>query len=140
MVNNSFNDRSSERGSAAVKFLAIVVFLVLVANAGYNYIPIAYEGANLRQEMDTAVVKGLAASGQMKPLEVVRASIERAVRDNNVPANAFVEIKPAGTVVQAHVVYTKEIPMLPFGMYKYRYDFNYLATPSGYLLKESKAN
>ena len=137
---NSDRDRSSERGSAGVKFLAIALFLVLFANAGYNYIPVAYEGANLRQEMDTAVVKGLAASGQMKPLEVVRASIEKAVRENNVPPDALVEIKPAGTVVQAHIVYSKQVSMLPFGIYKYKYDFNYLATPSGYLLKDGKAN
>jgi len=129
---------SSERGGAGIKFLVILVILVLAANAGYNYIPIAYEGANLRQEMDTAVVKGLAASGQMKPMEVVRASIERAVRENNVPPDAYIEIKPAGTVVQAHVIYTKQVQMLPFGLYKYRYDFNYLATPTGYLLKDGK--
>ncbi len=140
MVRNSFKDQSSERGSAGVKLLVTALLLVLLANAGYNYIPVAYEGANLRQEMDTAVVKGLAASGQMKPLEVVRASVERAVRENNVPHDAFVEIKPAGTVVQAHVVYTKDVPMLPFGLYKYKYNFNYLATPTGYLLKDGKAN
>jgi hypothetical protein len=139
-MNNFERDRSSERGRASIKFLAIALVLILCANAGYNYIPVAYEGANLRQEMDTAVVKGLAASGQLKPLEVVRASVEKAVRENHVPADAFVEIKPAGGVVQAHVVYTKKVPVLPFGIYDYSYDFNYLATPTGYLLKDGKAN
>ncbi len=139
-MKNLERDRSSERGSAGVKFLMVAVILALSANAGYNYIPIAYEGANLRQELDTAVVKGLAASGQLKPLEVVRASVEKAIRENNVPSDAFVEIKPVGTVVQAHVAYTKQISMLPFGIYKYKYDFNYRATPSGYLLKDGKAN
>ena len=133
-------DRSSERGSAAVKFLGIALVLILCANAGYNYIPVAYEGATLREAMDTAVVKGLAASGQMKPLDVVKASVERAVRENNVPADAFIEIKPAGTVVTARIIYSKQVAMLPFGIYKYKYDFNYLATPSGYLLKDGKAN
>ncbi len=90
--------------------------------------------------MDTAVVKGLAASGQMKPLDVVKASVERAVRENNVPADAFIEIKPAGTVVTARIIYSKQIAMLPFGIYKYKYDFNYMATPTGYLLKDGKAN
>ena len=139
-MNNFERDRSSERGSAGIKFLMIALVLILCANAGYNYIPVAYEGANLRQEMDTAVVKGLAASGQLKPLEVVRASVEKAVRENHVPADAFVEIKPAGGVVQAHVVYTKKVPVLPFGIYDYSYDFNYLAMPTGYLLKDGKAN
>ncbi|HTH36644.1 MAG TPA: hypothetical protein VL572_01695 [Pyrinomonadaceae bacterium] len=139
-MNNLERDRSSERGSAAVKFLAVALVIVLCANAGYNYIPVAYEGATLREAMDTAVVKGLAASGQMKPLDVVKASVEKAVRENNVPADAFVEIKPAGTVVQARISYTKQVSILPFGIYKYKYNFNYLATPSGYLLKDGKVN
>ena len=139
-MKNLDRDRSSERGSAAVKFLGVALVIVLFANAGYNYIPVAYEGATLREAMDTAVVKGLAASGQMKPLDVVKASIEKAIRENNVPPDAIVEIKPAGTVVQAHIVYSKQVSMLPFGMYKYKYDFNYLATPSGYLLKDGKTN
>ena len=139
-MNNLERDRSSERGSAAVKFLAVALVIVLCANAGYNYIPVAYEGATLREAMDTAVVKGLAASGQMKPLDVVKASVEKAVRENNVPPDAFVEIKPAGTVVQARISYTKQVSILPFGIYKYKYNFNYLATPSGYLLKDGKVN
>lgn len=128
--------RGSEHGGAGVKFLAIAVVLVLCAHAGYNYIPVAYEGATMRQEMDTAVVKGLAASGQLKPVDVVIASVRKAARDNNIPPDALIEIKPAGNVIQAHVSYTKPVNMLPFGMYKYKYNFDYLATPSGYLLKE----
>lgn len=128
--------RGSEYGGAGVKFLAIAAVLVLCAHAGYNYIPVAYEGASMRQEMDTAVVKGLAASGQLKPVDVVIASVRKAARDNNIPPDALIEIKPAGNVIQAHVSYTKPVNMLPFGMYKYKYNFDYLATPSGYLLKE----
>jgi hypothetical protein len=139
-MKNPERDGSSERGGAGVKFLMIALVLVLCANAGYNYIPVAYEGANLRQEMDTAVIKGLAASGRMVPVDVVKASVAKAVRENNVPSDAFVEIKPAGAAVQAHVVYTKNVPMLPFGLYNYKYNFNYLATPSGYLLKDGKTD
>ena len=135
-MKNLEKNRISERGGAGVKFLLIGLALVLAANAGFNYIPIAYEGASLRQEMDTAVVKGLAASGQLKPMDVVKASVQKAIHDYNVPSDALVEIKPAGTVIQAHVAYSKPVSMLPFGIYKYKYDFNYVATPTGYLLKE----
>jgi hypothetical protein len=131
-------DRSRERGGAGVKFLSIALVLAMLGHAGYNYIPVAYEAANLRQEMDTAVVKGLASSGQIKPMDVVKASVERALRENNAPVDAIVEIKPEAGVVQAHVVYTKTVPMLPFGLYKYNYNFNYLAAPTGYLLKDGK--
>jgi hypothetical protein len=137
-MKNSNRNRNSERGGAGVKFLLIALVLVLIANAGYNYIPIAYEGANLRQEMDTAVVRGMAASGRLKPLDVVKASVEKALRDNNVPPDAVVDIQPNGAAVQAHVAYTKPVSMLPFGLYQYKYNFNYLAAPSGYILKDGK--
>lgn len=128
--------RGSERGGAGAKFLVIFVALILAANAGYNYVPVAYSGANFRQEMDTAVVKGLAASGQMKPLEVVKASINRALAENDIPHDAVVEVKPNGGFIQARVVYSKPVSMLPFGLYTYNYNFDYTATPSGYLTKQ----
>ncbi len=130
------NDRSSERGAAAVKFLLIFLVLALVANAGINYIPVAYEGASFRQEMDSAVVKGLAASGRIKPLDVVTATIRRASNDYNLPEDAFVEIKPVNGVVEAHVVYTREVSILPFGLYRHQYNFEHHARPVGYLLKQ----
>lgn len=129
-------ERPSERGSAAAKFLVIAVVLVLVANAGYNYIPVAYAGASFQQEMDTAVVKGLGAPGQMKPADVVKAHIERAAKDYGVPTDAVIEIKPSGNMIQARVVYSKGVDMLPFGLYKYDYRFNHTAAPVGYLTKE----
>ncbi|QYO67063.1 hypothetical protein [Leptolyngbya sp. 7M] len=126
----------SERGSAGVKFLAVFLLIVLVANAGYNYIPVAYDGASFKQEMDVAVVKGLAASGNIKPLEAVKATIQKAAYDYNVPSDAFIEIKPAGGYIQAHVVYSKPVSILPFGIYTYTYNFDYRAVPSGYLTKQ----
>jgi hypothetical protein len=130
------DDRISERGSAAVKFLLIFIVLVLVANAGFNYIPVAYNGASFRQEMDTAVVKALGSSGRIKPMDVVTASVRKASADHNIPEDAFVEIKPVNGVVEAHVIYTEKVNMLPFGLYKYDYNFDYVARPVGYLLKE----
>lgn len=134
-MTNLKRNHKSEHGGAGVKFLLVALVLLLCANAGFNYIPVAYEGANFRQEMDTAVVKGLAAGGQMKPMDVVKASIQRAVYDNNIPADAVIDIKPAGGAIQAHVTYSKSVSMLPFGIYKYTYNFDYVATPRGYLLK-----
>jgi hypothetical protein len=125
-MENPARDRSRERGGAAVKFAIILTVLFLVGFAGANYIPVAYEGASFRQEMDTAVVKGIAASGQLKPVDTVKASIQKSLRDYAIPADAYVEIKQAGPVVQAHVIYSKQVST---------YNFDYVATPAGYLLK-----
>jgi len=78
----------------------------------------------------------LAAAGRIQPVEVVQASIKKASFDYDIPAEAFVDIKPVNGVVQAHVAYTRQINMLPFGLYKYNYNFDYLARPTGYLLKQ----
>ena len=128
---------NNERGSAAIKFTFVFLVIVLAANAGYNYVPVAYQSASFKQEMDSAVVKGLSASGRINPLEVVQASIRKASSDYSIPPDAFVDIKSVNGVIQAHVVYSKRINMLPFGLYNYDYNFNYLAKPQGYLLKES---
>jgi hypothetical protein len=129
-------ERPSERGGAAAKFLIVGMILLIAANAGYNYVPVAYEGASFRQEMDTAVVKGLAASGQMKPLDVVRAHIQKAAQDYDIPQSAVIEVKPTGNVIEAHVSYSKEVNMLPFGLYRYNYQFEHRAVPIGYLTKQ----
>ena len=130
------SNRSSERGSATWKFILVFTVILLAGHAGWNYLPVAYQGASFRQEMDTAVVKGLGASGRIKPMDAVTASIKMASREYEIPEDAFVEIKPVKGVVEAHVAYQREVNMLPFGLYKYDYDFDYVARPTGYLLKD----
>jgi len=134
-MKNSENKRSSERGSAGTKFLMIAVILFLIGNAAVNYIPVAYDGASFKEQMDAAVVKALAASGQMKPLDIATGTVRRAATDYNVPADAVVEVKPVNGVIQAHVVFQKKVNILPFGIYKYDYNFDYVARPVGFLLK-----
>ncbi len=133
-----YQERPSERGGAGVKFVLIALVLVLFAHAGYNYVPVAYEGASFRQEMDTAVVKGLAASGQMKPLDVVKAHLQNAAKNNNLPPDAVIDIRPSGKVISATTTYAKKVDMLPFGLYKYNYQFSYTAVPTGYLTTDDK--
>ena len=129
-------DRSSERGSAAIKATLVFLVIAIFANAGVNYVPVAYQGASFKQEMDTAVVKGLGASGRIKPMDAVTASIKKASFDYDIPDDAFIEIKPVNGVVEAHVAYSREVSMLPFGLYRYNYNFDYVAKPTGYLLKQ----
>jgi len=136
-MKNSMKDRNSERGSAGAKFLVIVVVLVLAAHAGYQYIPVAYQGASFRQEMDTAVVKGLAAPAQLKPVDVVKAHIQKASYDYQIPSDALVDVQLAPGHVRAHVTYEVPVNMLPFGIYKYKYKFDHTAAPTGYLLKDN---
>lgn len=131
-----FETRISERGSAGIKLLVALVAIVLVFNAGYHYVPIAYEGSSFKQELDTAVVKGLSASGRLKPFDVMKAHVEKAAFDNDIPKDAVIEIGDASGAMQIHASYKKPVDILPFGLYRYTYAFDYTATPQGYLLKE----
>ena len=135
MIKTKVNGRKSERGSAGVKFLIVFVVIILAANAGYQYIPVAYAGESLKQEMQTAVVNGLAVPGRMTPVDYVKNRVQKAVNDNNLPSDTLIEVKQVGIAVQAHASFSQKVPMLPFGIYNYDYKFDYTAVPSGYLLK-----
>ena len=135
MMKTKVNGRESERGSAGAKFLIVFVLIVLAGNAGYQYIPVAYAGESLKQEMQTAVVNGLAVPGRMTPVDYVKNRVQKAVSDNNLPSDTVIEVKQVGIAVQARAAFTQKVPMLPFGIYSYDYKFDYTAVPSGYLLK-----
>lgn len=129
-------DRTSERGGAGAKLLIIITALILAGHAGINYVPVAYAGESFKQDMQTAVVQGLAAPVRAgKPTDFVKTKIERAARANDIPEDALIEVKQNGKVIQAHVFYSQTINILPFGMYKYEYVFDHTATPTGFLME-----
>ena len=138
MMNSKATHRASERGGAGVKFLIVFVTLILIANAGYNYVPVAYAGESFKQEMDTAVVNGLAVPGRVNPVDMVKARLGRAMNDYHLPSNTVIDVKQTANTITAHAVYNQPVNMLPFGLYVYNYQFDYTAAPVGYLLKDSK--
>jgi hypothetical protein len=127
--------RESERGSATVKFLIVLAVLVLAANAGYNYIPVAYAAESMKSDMQAAVLQGLALPGRINPVDNVKTRIQKAMQQNNVPSDATLEVKQNGPSLSAHVVYATEVSILPFGMYRYVYHFDQTVSPTGFLLK-----
>ncbi len=137
-MNKKVNLRESERGSAGTKFFITIVVILLVANAGYNYVPVAYEAESMKSEMQTAVLQGLAVPGKLSPVDNVKERIQRAFALNNVPGNAILDVKMAGNSVTARVAYTKEVGLLPFGIFNYHFVFDHTATPSGLLLEQNK--
>jgi hypothetical protein len=126
--------RHSERGGAGVKLLVVAVVLILIANAGYHYIPVAYNGESFKQEMSTAVVQGIALpSSYGKTTDVVRQKIVAAAQTHDVPIDFQLDVKEQNKTITAHVHYVKDVPVLPFGIYDYRYEFDYTAAPNGFL-------
>lgn len=127
--------RERERGSAATKFLLIILVIMLIANAGYNYLPVAYNAENFKSDMQTAVLQGLALPGRVNPVDNVKTRIQKSMQLNNIPADAVVDVKQAGNSLTAHVSFNQQVNMLPFGIYKYNYKFDEVVSPTGFLLK-----
>ena len=127
---------NGERGEAGAKLLLVLTVLILIGHAGINYVPVAYAGESLKQDMQTAVVQGLATPQKLgTPQQFVKEKIERAIAANDVPKDAYLEVKQNGKSLQARVYYKKSINILPFGIYKYDYVFDQTVTPTGFLLK-----
>jgi len=135
-MKNSVKDRASERGSASVKFAITLAILVLSANAGLNYVPVAYDAESLKTDMSTAVMQGLALPGKVNPIDNVKARIQKSIQQNDIPTDALLEVKQNANSITARVVYTKDVNILPFGIYRYAYHFDHTATPTGFLLKQ----
>ena len=130
-------NRKTEIGGAGVKLVLVLVVLFLIAHAGYNYIPVAYEGESFKQDMQTAVVQAVALPGaNMSMNDTVKTKVKHAAVNNNVPSDALIEVKQNNGVTQAHVKYTKKVDILPFGLYTYNYQFENTATPTGFLFKD----
>lgn len=130
-------NREAERGSAGTKFAVVFGIIALTLHAGINYVPVAYDGESLKSEMETAVLQGLALPGKVSPAENVKTRIQKAMQQNNIPAEALLDVKSTGnSQITARVAYTKPVNILPFGIYKYNYTFDHTATPAGFLLKQ----
>jgi hypothetical protein len=137
-MSNLKNNQKSEHGGASTKLVIVLIVLFLTAHAAYNYIPVAFDGENFKQEMQTAVVQGVAMPGaNMTITDTVKNKIQKAAVNNNLPGNALIEVKQVNNIVRAHVNYSKSVNILPFGIYKYNYQFDNIATPTGFLFKSN---
>lgn len=133
-MSNITRDRESERGSAGTKFVLIFAALLLLAHGGYNYIPVAYEAESMRSEMSTAILQGIALPGKLNPVDNVKARLAKSVQKLALPPDTMIDVRQAGNGITAHVVYAKQVNILPFGIFKYTYRFDHTATPTGFLM------
>jgi hypothetical protein len=129
-------DRHNERGEGKVKLIIVLVILFLAGWAGFNYIPVAYQGQAFKQEMDTAILQAMGlptASGD--PVAWTKQRLTRTGQEYNIPEDAIIDVKLAkgGGAVEATVKFKRPVALLPF--YTYEYEFDYTAKPGGFLTK-----
>lgn len=127
-------ERKAERGGAGVKLMLVAIVIILVAHAGYNFVPVAFQAEDFKQEMETAVVQGVSLpSTYGAPTEAVRFKLNNAARASQLPSDTLIEVKEKNNIVTARVFYSKKVQLVPFGLYEYDYVFDHSATPSGFL-------
>ncbi len=130
------NNRNSERGSANSNLLIILLFIALGFNAGYNYVPVAFQGESVKQEVHKAVMYGMSVQVNGKPPAVItKEKIDAMLKANEIE-NPLVVVKMSPAGVQATVKYSKEVSILPFGIYKRMYEFDYTESPSTLMTKQ----
>ncbi|CAN5494244.1 hypothetical protein BH10ACI1_BH10ACI1_20610 [soil metagenome] len=128
-------NNQSENGGASVKLVAVLVVLILVGYAGFNFIPVAYQGASFKEEMQTAILQGTVLPNRGDPVGATKLRLRQMADSNNVPQDAVIEVKQLSGRLEGRAIYSKKVNILPFGLYAYNYQFDYTATPSGFLTK-----
>lgn len=131
------NGRNSEFGGAGAQFLIVFVVILLLANAGYQWLPVAYGGESLKQEMHTAVVQGMALpSTAGKPVDITKKRLASIVLANQLPPDTIIEVQQTKNSLQARIAYKKQVSILPFGLFTYTYEFDHTSSPSGFLTQQ----
>lgn len=119
-----------------MKVLLFLAMLALAVNAGVRYYAVEYNCASLKNEMRAAVFLGQASgSNSNVAVEQARQRVQRAVTDNDLPSNAYVEVESQQGQMYARVAFTAVIHLLPFGIYDYKYVFDETVTSTGFLPK-----
>ena len=130
------NFHQSEQGSVGAKFIIVLVLLLLVANGLYNYIPAMYNAESLRQEVKAAVMQStIVPPTTGTAIDVTKKRIFNLAKAKETPDNTFIEVKQINNLLQARVAFTKQIAILPFGLYNYQYQFDYTAKANGDILQ-----
>lgn len=119
--------RSTERGSANLKFLMVLALLGASAYAGYLYVPVAFSAhtfADLMQHYaDVASTEG-------KTPEWAAEQLVKNFNDYSVPANAVVTPSKRDSRIEIRVQYVKPIE---FPGYTYNYEFDKTVKSTAFL-------
>ncbi|MEP6718808.1 MAG: hypothetical protein ABJB21_06690 [bacterium] len=121
------NERTSERGSARLKFILVMTVICVVAYLGYMYIPVAYQAYLFKDLMqhnvDVASTQGYAATW-------VKDQLVKAAPEYGVPPDAVIEPAQRDNRIEVTVRYTKPIE---FPGYIYQYNFDQTVKSTAFL-------
>jgi hypothetical protein len=119
--------RNSELGGARLKFVIVIAIIGIIAYAGYQFIPVAYQAYQIKDLMqnyvDTAVAVG-------HPASWIKDQLVKKFPEYGVPADAVVTPAQADNRMEVRVQY--KLPV-EFPGYTYDYEFDHTAKSATFL-------
>lgn len=119
--------RASEQGGARLKFLIVAATIAVVAYAGYQFIPVAYQAYQLKDlmqhDVDTAAAMG-------KPPAWVKEQLVKSSADYGIPADAVIEPQQQDNRMEVRVAFKQPIE---FPGFVYSYEFDHTAKSGTFL-------
>ena len=119
--------RSTERGSANLKFLIVMVIIGACAYAGYAYVPVAYQAHTFKDLMQHYVD---VASAEGKSPAWAGEQIIKNFNEYGVPPDALIAPNKRDNRIEVRIQYVKPVE---FPGYTYNYEFDYTARSTAFL-------
>jgi hypothetical protein len=110
--------KTSEHGSARLNFLILMVVIVAVAYAGYQYVPVAYQASQLKVFMQDTVNNAVVTD---KDARWAEDQLRRSLTSYGVPPDARITVANRESRIEAHVQYTVPVPLF-VTTYEYKFD------------------
>ena len=110
-----------ERGGSRLNFTIVMALLITAGYLGYQAIPVFYRASLLESFMQDTVNNAAA-------LNKTTAAVEKQIKDNSdyydLPPNTVIEATTHDGRIEAHVQFTRPIPLI---VTTYQYKFDYTA-------------
>jgi hypothetical protein len=119
--------RSTERGSASLKFLIVMVLIGVSAYGGYLYVPVAYSAHTFKELMQHYAD---VASAEGKPPAWAGEQLVKSFAEYDVPPNAVVTPSKRDNRVEIRVQFVKTVQ---FPGYTYNYEFDHTVKSTAFL-------
>ncbi|MBA2703937.1 MAG: hypothetical protein H0U60_08800 [Blastocatellia bacterium] len=121
------NGRTTERGSARLKFILVIAVIGVLAYIGYMFLPIAYQAYLFKDLMQHDVD---VASSQGYPATWVKDQLLKSAPEFGVPADAVINPVQRDNRIEVTVQYA--IP-IEFPGYTYQYNFDHTVKSTAFL-------
>jgi hypothetical protein len=121
------NERTTERGSARLKFILVMTVIGVVAYMGYMYLPVAYQAYLFKDLMQHDVD---VASSQGYPVSWVKDQLVKSAPEYGVPADAVITPAQRDNRIEVTVQFVRPIE---FPGYTYQYNFDHTVKSTAFL-------